>query len=135
MGRHLHLQIPTFRQEPDYNMCVCLIGTLHLLASYLPFSNPNRSGEEPTSSETDSDDEYAALSEVGAPEPVDREQHPYHSEINLEQALSLSGSDIFSHLSEVCAPSPVPREDNSLYRRASLEDHLSALRKHHHKSH
>ncbi|KAE8383896.1 hypothetical protein BDV26DRAFT_3141 [Aspergillus bertholletiae] len=116
-------------------MCVGLIGTLYLLASYLPSSNPNRSARESTSSETDSDDEYAALSEVGAPEPVDREQPPLDSEIYLEQALSLSGSDIFSHLSEVCAPSPVPREDSSLYRRASLEDHLSALRKHHHKSH
>ena len=117
-------------------MCVGLIDTLHLLASYLPSSNPSRSGREATDSETDSDDEYAALSEVGAPEPVDRGQLPHDdSELHLEQALARSGSDILSHLSEVCAPSPVPREDSPLHRRASLEDHLSALRTHHHQSH
>ncbi|KNG82210.1 hypothetical protein ANOM_009979 [Aspergillus nomiae NRRL 13137] len=80
-------------------MCVGLIATLHLLASYLPSSNPNRSGREATDSETDSDDEYAALSEVGAPEPVDRGQLPHDdSELHLEQALARSGSDILSHL-------------------------------------
>ncbi|GAB1192797.1 hypothetical protein APSETT444_001994 [Aspergillus pseudonomiae] len=82
-------------------MCVGLIATLHLLASYLPSSNPSRSGREATDSETDSDDEYAALSEVGAPEPVDRGQLPHDdSELHLEQALARSGSDILSHLSE-----------------------------------
>lgn len=85
----------------------------------------------PPSGSSDSDDSFAALSEITAPEVVDREDEPDH--IFLEQTRPGTGSDIFTRLSEVSAPEPVQKQQNNENpRRPSLEQSISTLQRKRH---
>jgi hypothetical protein len=78
------------------------------------------------------DDPYAALSEIAAPEPVERfseaelARHP-----SLEQGYANSRGDYYGNLSEVAAPEPVERlTEDEIARHPSLEQRLSRISHH-----
>lgn len=83
-------------------------------------------------SEDSDDDPYAALSEITAPEPVERlseielARHP-----SLEQGYANSRGDSFGNLSELAAPEPVERlTEDETARHPSLERRLSRVSHH-----
>ena len=83
-----------------------------------------------TPSNSDDDDNFAALSEIAAPDPVNREVEIGH--VYLDQAVSGTESDIFSRLSEVAAPEPVQRRNSTDPQRPSLEDNILYLSRRNH---
>jgi hypothetical protein len=82
--------------------------------------------------EYSNDDSYAALSEIAAPEPVERfsetelARHP-----SLEQGYENSRGDYYGALSEVAAPEPIERlTEEETARHPSLEQSLSRISNH-----
>ncbi|KAJ5392064.1 hypothetical protein N7509_007554 [Penicillium cosmopolitanum] len=82
--------------------------------------------------EYSNDDPYAALSEIAAPEPVERiseaelARHP-----SLEQGYANSRGDYYGALSEVAAPEPIERlTEEETARHPSLEQRLSRISNH-----
>jgi hypothetical protein len=100
----------------------------HVFAFFSDSSNHDVRTQPQEESESSSDDLFAALSEVSAPEPVDREEDVRFHTVSLEETLSHTGSDRFSCLSEVAAPEPVQRRDSrSRPGRPSLEDNFAKV--------
>lgn len=113
-------------------MCIPFHVWRHLQVSVSTLLQANSHGNQATLSPSDSDDDddFAALSEIAAPEPVNQDLEVGH--VYLEQAVSGSESDIFSRLSEVAAPEPVQRRNSTGPRRPSLEDNILYLSRRHH---
>lgn len=82
---------------------------------------------EPQGHEDSDSDPYGALSEIAAPEPIERlseaelARHP-----SLEQGYEIFRWDLYGALSEIAAPEPVQRlSEEELARHPSLERRLS----------
>lgn len=103
---------------------------LQIFASTLLQGNSCGNQAMLTPSNSDDDDNFAALSEIAAPDPVNREVEIGH--VYLDQAVSGTESDIFSRLSEVAAPEPVQRRNSTDPQRPSLEDNILYLSRRHH---
>lgn len=88
-------------------------------------SHKRRESPAPREPPADSEDSWSALSEVAAPEPIDREDQAQRVP-SLEETLSQDGSDPDHGLSEVAAPEPSPRDEEGLSRRSSLDENLAA---------
>ncbi|KAJ5798952.1 uncharacterized protein N7503_006457 [Penicillium pulvis] len=81
----------------------------------------------------DSDvDPYAALSEIAAPEPVERlTAAELARRPSLEQGYANPRGDVYGNLSEIAAPEPVERlTEEEMARHPSLEDRLSGISQH-----
>lgn len=94
--------------------------------------HPNKDSTFHQEPEDSDSDPYAALSEVAAPEPVERlsemelARHP-----SLEQGYANSRSDPYGNLSEVAAPEPIERlTEEEMARHPSLERRLSRISHH-----
>lgn len=84
---------------------------------------------EPQESEDSDDDFCGALTEVAAPEPVERmSEAELARHASLEQGYADSRDDPYGALSEVAAPGPVERRsEEELARHPSLERRLSRI--------
>lgn len=95
-------------------------------------TQPNKDSTFQQEQDDSDDDPYAALSEIAAPEPVERlseaelARHP-----SLEQGYENSRDDYYGALSEVAAPEPVERlTEEEMARHPSLEQRLSRISHH-----
>lgn len=101
-------------------------------------SGKKREDERPTKDHTiqeqeDSDDDpYAALSEIAAPEPVERlSEAQLARRPSLEQGYANCRGDYYGTLSEIAAPEPVKRlTEEEMARHPSLEHRLSRISHH-----